>query len=222
LPSASESARDIQFYLDTETEDNMARGMPPEEARAAARRKFGNPALIREEIYRMNSIGFLETTCADLLYALRAMRKNPAFASTAVLTLALGIGGNTAMFTVIRAVLLKPLEYRDPDRLVRVSADYPKLNAQDTTISLRRFLDMRAAARSFSGFGAFLLSPENVTLSGSGEPEALKGARVSANFLETLGVQPLLQSSADVPASSPFLRQRRFFSEFACLCAQTE
>src|SRR5437870_1251060 len=96
----AESARDIQFYLDTETEDNMARGMPPDEARAAARRKFGNPALIREEIYRMNSIAFLETTCADLLYSLRAMRKNPAFASTAVLTLALGIGGNTAMFTV--------------------------------------------------------------------------------------------------------------------------
>ena len=143
----------------------------------------------------MNSIAYLETTWHDLLYAVRTMRRNPAFVMTAVLTLALGIGGNTAMFTVIRTVLLKPLAYRDPDRLVRVSADYPRLNAQDTTISLRRFLDMRAAARSFSGFGAFLLSPENLTLSGSGEPEALKGARVSANFLEILGVQPLLGRS---------------------------
>jgi hypothetical protein len=191
----AESARDIQFYLDTETEDNMARGMPPEEARAAALRQFGNPALIREEIYHMNSIAFLETTLQDLLYALRTMRSNPGFVITAVLTVALGIGGNTTMFTVIRAVLLKPLEYRDPDRLVRVSADYPKRNSQDTTFSLQRFLDMRAAGRSFSGFGAYLLSPENVTLSGSGEPEALKEARVSANFLEILGVQPLLGRS---------------------------
>ena len=191
----AESARDIQFYLDTETEDNIARGMPPEEARAAALRQFGNPALIREEIYHMNSIAHLETAWQDLLYALRTMRGNPGFVMTAVLTVALGIAGNTAMFTVIRAVLLKPLEYRDPDRLVRVSADYPRLNAQDTTFSLRRFLDMRAAGRSFSGFGAYLLSPENVTLSGGGQPEALKEARVSANFLEILGMQPLLGRS---------------------------
>jgi len=143
----------------------------------------------------MNGIAYVETTWQDLLYALRTMRGNPAFVMTAILTIALGIGGNTAMFTVIRAVLLKPLEYRDPDRLVRVSADYPRLNSQDTTISLRRFVDMRAAARSFSGFGAFLQSPENLTLSGGGEPEALKGARVSANFLEVLGVQPLLGRS---------------------------
>src|SRR5260370_12200711 len=143
----------------------------------------------------MNGIAYDETTWQDLLYALRTMRGNPGFVMTAILTIALGIGGNTAMFTVIRAVLLKPLEYRDPDRLVRVSADYPRLNSQDTTISLRRFVDMRAAARSFSGFGAFLQSPENLTLSGGGEPEALKGARVSANFLEVLGVQPLLGRS---------------------------
>jgi hypothetical protein len=108
----SESARDIQFYLDTETEDNMARGLRPEQARAAALRKFGSPGLIREEIYQMNSVAYLETTWNDLLYSLRTLRSNPAFATTAVLTVALGIGGNTAMFTVIRAVLLKPLEYR--------------------------------------------------------------------------------------------------------------
>ena len=94
----AESARDIQFYLDTETEDNMERGMRPEEARAAAIRKFGAPAFIREEIYHMNSIAYVETTWCDLLYALRTMRGNPAFVMTAVLTIALGIGGNTAMF----------------------------------------------------------------------------------------------------------------------------
>src|SRR5206468_3959742 len=104
----AESARDIQFYLDTETEDNIARGMPAEEARAAARRKFGNATLIREEVHRMSGLGFLETIFQDLRYSLRTMRKALAFTITAVLTLALGIGGNTAMFTVIRGVLLKP------------------------------------------------------------------------------------------------------------------
>ena len=73
----------------------------------------------------MSGIGFLENLWQDMLYALRTMRKNPAFALTAVLTLALGIGGDTALFTVIRTVLLKPLEYRDPDRLVRVSVNVP-------------------------------------------------------------------------------------------------
>jgi predicted permease len=99
------------------------------------------------------------------------------------------------MFTVIRGVLLKPLEYRDPDRLLRLSADYTRLYSQNTPFSLRRFLELKAAARSFSGLGAFLHTPENVTLSGLGEPEALMGARVSADFLEILGVQPLLGRS---------------------------
>jgi putative ABC transport system permease protein len=191
----TESARDIQFYLDTETDVNVSRGMSDEEARAAALRKFGNPVLIREEIYQMNSVAYLEAAWKDLLYALRTMFNNPSFVVTAALTVALGIGGNTTMFTVIRSVLLKPLEYRDPDRLVRVSADYPNRNSQDTTISLQRVVGLSSVARSFSGFGAHLLSVENMTLSGSGEPEALKGARVSANYLEVLGVQPLLGRS---------------------------
>src|SRR4051812_18636514 len=127
----AESARDIQFYLETETEDNIARGMPPEEARAAARKKFGNPTLIRENIYCMNSIGFLEATWQDLRFSLRTLRKSPAFTLTAILTLALRIGCNTAIFTLIRGVLLKPLEYRDPHRLVYFSIDNPRRNLQD-------------------------------------------------------------------------------------------
>src|SRR5580658_10514530 len=102
----------------------------------------------------------------DILYALRTMRKKPAFAATAVLTLALAIGGNTAMFTVIRAVLLKPLEYRDSDRLVRISG-----GATPT-----RFAEMRAGANSFTDLGAYGLQ-EDLTLSGAGEPEVLRGAR---------------------------------------------
>ncbi|MFZ0594181.1 MAG: ABC transporter permease [Bryobacteraceae bacterium] len=140
----------------------------------------------------MSSIRFFETIWQDLRYALRAMRKSPAFTLTAVLTLALGIGGNTAMFTIIRVVLLKPLDYRDPDRLVRVSADYPKRNLSNSSFTNAVFEQTRAASRSFSGLGAYLLSPESMILSGAGEPEALKAARVSGNFLNILGVRPVV------------------------------
>ena len=168
----------------------------------------------------MSSIRFFETVWQDLRYALRTMRKNPAFTLTAVLTLALGIGGNTAMFTIIRVVLLKPLEYRDPDRLVRVSADYPKLNSWDAGFTNAVFEQTRAASRSFSGLGAYLLSPESMILSGAGEPEALRAARVSGNFLNILGVRPVVgrgfQADEDKPGGpavammSSELWQRRF------------
>ncbi len=121
----------------------------------------------------------------DALYAVRAMRKNLAFAVTAVLMLALGIGANTAIFSVIRAVLLKPLEYHDPDRLVLVSGGATPM----------RFEEMRTTAHSFSAIGDYLDSLQNVTLSGGSGPEVLKEARISANFLPILGVQPVLGRS---------------------------
>jgi putative ABC transport system permease protein len=131
-----------------------------------------------------------ETLWRDLLYALRALRKGPSFAATAIAAVALGIGGNTVMFTVIRAVLLQPLEYRDPERLVRVSMDSAQLKSVDAPFSMNQFDAMRGA-RSFAGFGVFLSTSQDMTLSGSGAPEALKGARVSGNFLEVLGVRPV-------------------------------
>jgi len=145
-------------------------------------------------VQRSGSIHFLETTWQDVRYSLRTMRKSLAFTLTAVLILAIGIGGNTAMFTLIRTVLLKPLQYPDPDRLVRVSLD--DLNQQrDGSFTLLRLEEMRASAHSFSGIGAFLKFPEDVSLSRRGRPEALKGARVSANFFDILGVKPLLGRS---------------------------
>ena len=112
-----------------------------------------------------------------MLYGLRTLRKNPAFALTALLTLALGIGANTAIFTMVHAVLLKPLDYRDPDRLMHVSGGS----------TATRFEEMKTAARSFTELGAFAVGKENVTLSHADGPEALNGARVSANFLQPSG-----------------------------------
>jgi putative ABC transport system permease protein len=154
----------------------------------------------------------LENIRQDAGYALRTMRKNPAFTVTAILMVALAIGGNTAMFTVIRAVLLKPLEYPDADRLVHIEGG----------ATPERFREMRANARSFAGLGAFT-GDENVTLAGAGEPEVLDAARISAGFLHILGVAPALgrdfspqedsAGGAPVALISSELWRRRFGSD---------
>jgi putative ABC transport system permease protein len=139
----------------------------------------------REGVDRMSKIGFPEMIMQDIFYGLKTLWRNPAFALTAVLTLALGIGATTTVFTMVHAVLLKPLDYHEPDFLVHVTGGSTSM----------RFEEMVAAARSYTELGAFTVGRENVTLSGADRPEALKGARVSANFLRILGVEPMLGRS---------------------------
>ncbi len=164
----------------------------------------------------MSGVRLLETIWRDSLFALRAMRKRPAFAAPAVLTLALAIGGNTAMFTILHAVLLRPLPFPDSERLVRI--------AGGATPS--RFAEMRTGARSFAGLGAFTYQGD-LTLSGGSEPEVLKSVRVSADFLRILGVQPTLgrgfREAEDAPGGPPVamigagLWRRRFGSDPAVI-----
>lgn len=151
----------------------------------------------------------LDNLSGDLLYAVRTMRNSPAFTLTALTTLAVGIGANAAIFSAVHAVLLKPLDYHDPDRLVQLSGG----------ASLAHFEEIKNG-RSFSGVGAFAIGMESLTLSGGAEPEVLKAARVSSNFLGLLGVQPVLGRSflpeEEAPGGAPVvivsaeLWQRRF------------
>src|SRR5262245_15304752 len=112
-----ERSREIEAYLEMEIADNIARGMHPADAAAAARRKFGNPTLIREEIHRMNSMNRLESVWQDLRYGARLLRLSPAFTAVAVLSLALGIGANTAIFQLLDAVRLRSLPIDRPHEI---------------------------------------------------------------------------------------------------------
>jgi predicted permease len=133
----------------------------------------------------------------DLRFASRTMSKNPAFSIAVVLTIALGIGANTAVFSVIRAVLLKPLEYREADKVVLLTEGATPVRVEE----------LAASSRSYSAIGEFAGGFENLALSGAGEPEVLNGARVSANFLDILGVRPLQGRSffadEDKPGAPP-------------------
>ena len=110
--------RELRSDLDLEEEEQRDRGLTPEEARHAALRAFGNPALIREQTRAIWSWNWLESLARDLRFSLRTLRRTPAFTVIAILVMALGIGANVALFTVVRGVLLKPLPFQDPDRLV--------------------------------------------------------------------------------------------------------
>jgi putative ABC transport system permease protein len=185
-----ERAREIDSYVEIETDENIARGMSPEEARCAARKKFGNVAFIREEIYRMNTIGFIESLWQDLRYTFRSLRRNRGFAATAIIMLALGIGANTTVFSALDAAMFRPLPYRDPSRLVTIAWVAARGSAEQVTYlggaSLQEMENWRAQKQIFGGVEPFSLPPST----GVEEPVAM--VYISAGMLDLLGVQPRL------------------------------
>jgi predicted permease len=186
---------EMESYVQIETDGNISRGMPFEQARAAALRKLGNSTRIREEIYRMNTISFLDTLGRDVRYGVRTLRRNPMFAIVAVLTLALGIGANTAVFSVVNSVLLKPLPYPNPGELVVVANRAPGAPgvadvSGDLRLSASMFFTYSEHNRSFQNIGVWFAGTAAVTeLS---EPEQVRSVAVSHGTLEAFGVQPLL------------------------------
>src|SRR5262249_19302363 len=116
----AEQQQELESYIEITAEEYVAQGMDPDEARQAARRKLGNLTRIREEVYQMNTASIVEGSIQDLRHSARMLRLNPAFSMTAILTLALGIGATTVIFSVVDGVLIKPLPYPDPETVVRV------------------------------------------------------------------------------------------------------
>ncbi len=114
----AEVQSEIESYLEEEAVENVARGMTPDEARRQARIKFGNPQKVRERLWRQNSFAAVESVWRDLKYATRTLMRAPGFTATAILVMALGIGANVALFTVVWSVLLKPLPFEDPDQIL--------------------------------------------------------------------------------------------------------
>jgi predicted permease len=181
--------RDIRDHIERETEDNIARGMSPEEARYAAVRKFGNVTRVKEDVREVWSVVWLEQLWQDIHYALRTLRKSPGFAAIAILTLALGIGANTSLFSVVNGVLLNPLPYPHPEQVVIVSDTSSAL--PETWISYPDYLDWVRDNHSFSPLAAYE-SEVSFNLLGQGEPERVSVTEVSSGFFPTLGVTPVL------------------------------
>jgi putative ABC transport system permease protein len=177
--------QDIRNHIEIETRENIERGMSADEAHFAALRKFGNVIRVKEETWKVWSFPFLEQFVADVCFGVRALRKNPAFTVVAVLTLALGIGANTAIFSFVDAVLLKPLPYPHPERIVSV---WEKNAAGFRTnfISTLNFLDWKRQSRCFQFLSA--VASDTVTLTGSGTPQELNVQRVSAPYFKVLDV----------------------------------
>src|SRR4051812_42029885 len=178
--------RELSFHVEQETAEYMARGMTPEAARNAALRRLGGVTQVQEECRDMRRVQYFDNFLQDLRYALRSLGKSPGFTAVIVLTLALSIGANSAIFSVIEGVLLRPLPYREPDRIARgftKSAAYPKfpMNHFD-------FRDIRSTAKSFESMG--LYTRNDLQLSGIGDPVRLTGFRVTGGYFHVLGISP--------------------------------
>ncbi len=191
----AERAREIESYLEIEAAENMARGMTAADAWFAARKKFGNTTIVREEIYHMNSLGILETLWSDLRYAARLLRLNPGFAAAAILSLALGIGANTAIFQLLDAVRLRTLPVKNPEELVQVKLDQPhgrtgSFVTSYPSLTYAMWQEIRAQQEVFSAAAAW--APERLNLAQGGEVRNTDALWVSGDFFATLGVQPMM------------------------------
>src|SRR5215217_7244663 len=186
----SDIDEELRLHVELETEENLARGMSPAEARRAARMSFGNFDSIRDTAYTVRGGGLMETFLQDVRYGVRVLLKNKGFTAVAVLALALGIGANTAIFSVVKAVLLSPLPYPAPDRLVWLREVNPSNDIMDEPASAPNYNDWRTGARSFEAVAAY--AHTGITLTGEGEPERVPGSAVSANYFQVLGVAPAL------------------------------
>jgi predicted permease len=182
---------EIAGHLQMAARDHEERGESRAGAGAAARRELGNAGVIQDVTHDQWAWTWLENLLQDLRYGARTLRKSPGFAAVAILTLALSIGVNTALFSVVNGVLLNPLPYSQPNQLMELWWD--RTPGQHSSVPYLNFLDWQKESTAFSAVGAYL--QDNMIVTGAGEPERVDGVRISANFFDLLGVKPSLGRS---------------------------
>src|SRR5437870_3261762 len=179
---------ELRAHLEMLVEENVRRGMRVEEARNAARRSFGGVEQTKEAYRDQRGLPIIDSLARNLRYGVRMLRRHPGFTGVAVLTLALGIGANTAIFSVLNAVLLHSFPYKDPDKLVLLAEKRREMSM--LALSFPDFVDWRSQNHVLTSAGA--VRRWNPNLTGDGEPERLQAAMVTAEIFPTLGISPLL------------------------------
>ena len=179
---------EISSHLQFAIEENLQRGLPPAEARRQALLRFGGPQQTKEQQRDVRSLPLLEMLLKDLRFALRLPRKSPGFTTVAVLTLALGLGATTTIFSVVNSVLLQPLPYKNSHRLLRVEETHA--GAPGANVTYATFLDLQREAKTIDNIAAYREWIFNIT--GGSEPAQIEGALVSGNFFAALGSAPIL------------------------------
>lgn len=196
-----ELEEELHYHIEAKTEEYIGHGLDPKEARNAALREFGGVTQAQEHCREARRVSWLLDFLQDIRYGARMLRKAPGFTLVAVLTLALGIGANTAIFSLVSAVLLRPLPYRDPARLMTVWEKDDQGRTSNTTFPT--YNDWKAMSRSFEELA--LYRRWQPTLTGSGDPEQFNGLRVTSNYFRTLGIHPALgrdfRPEEDTPSS---------------------
>jgi predicted permease len=186
----AELNEELRYHLERQIEVNTAAGMSVEEARYAALRAMHGLDQRKEECRDMRRVRLIEDLWQDFRFGLRSLLKRPGFTAIALLALALGIGANTAIFSLVNAVILQPLPYRDPDRLISVYGT--RNRSTQGSVGPTDFLDYRSQNKTFEQFAASgsMMLPMNLT--GSGEPERLNASIITGNYFDTFGVRPAL------------------------------
>src|SRR5216684_3202600 len=185
-----ELTNELRFHLEKLIEEKVAKGITPEEARSAALRDLGGLEQIKEDCRDMRRVNLVQDLWQDLRYTARILRKSPAFTAVAVLTLAPSIGANTAIFSVVNAVLLRPLPFRNPDRLVMVWEDLSFMGFPQNTPAPANFVDWKSRNHVFEDMAA--MHGDLMNLTGDGQPEEVEVKLVTANFFPLLGIRPIV------------------------------
>jgi putative ABC transport system permease protein len=196
---------EVQAHLRMAAQEHIEQGETSEQARTSAVREFGNVTLVKETTRDMWGFRWLETWLQDLRYGVRQLRKNPGFTAVAVITLALGIGANTAMFSIVNAVLLRPLPFKDPGRLVEVEGAY----ANDFVPTPKPHFEWAKWAEGLKTLAEFSIYENGtINLAGEGEPDRVAAAEVSEHFFSLLGINPVRGRTflpAEEAAEYPFV-----------------